>query len=82
MGLLPHVRGQGLGRRLAEAAIERAWADGLERIELEVFGSNFPAMNLYQRLSFVVEGVKRRARKLDGVHDDIIIMALLRERPS
>jgi hypothetical protein len=27
-------------------------------------------------MGFVVEGVKRRARKLDGVYDDLVVMAL------
>lgn len=79
MGLLPHVRGQGLGRRLMEATIERARAQGIERIELEVFASNTRAMGLYEKLGFVREGVKRRARKLDGDYDDDVLMALLLE---
>jgi hypothetical protein len=31
---------------------------------------------LYERRGFICEGVKRRARKLDGVYDDITAMAL------
>jgi RimJ/RimL family protein N-acetyltransferase len=77
MGLLPAVRGQGVGRRLAEAAIAAAKERGAERIELEVFASNKAAIALYERLGFVREGVKRRARKLDGEYDDIVQMALL-----
>ncbi|HMA23321.1 MAG: N-acetyltransferase family protein [Gemmatimonas sp.] len=80
MGLLPHARGRGLGARLATAAIGRAWADGLERIELEVFASNERAVGLYRTLGFSVEGVKRRARMLDGRDDDIVLMALMRDR--
>ena len=79
MGLLPAARGQGLGRKLAQAAIERAFDLGLERIELEVFASNESATALYRELGFTVEGVKERARKIDGTYDDIIAMALLRD---
>jgi RimJ/RimL family protein N-acetyltransferase len=79
MGLLASARGKGLGARLARAAIDRAWKDGLERIELEVFASNERAIGLYRRLGFVTEGVKRRVRKLDGRYDDNVIMALIRE---
>jgi ribosomal protein S18 acetylase RimI-like enzyme len=79
MGVLPPCRGRGVGRSLALAAIERAWAAGLERVELEVFASNEPALRLYQKLGFVVEGLKRRARKIDGRSDDLIVMALLRD---
>ncbi len=77
MGLLPTVRGRGVGRRLAEAAIAAAKAQGAERIELEVFASNTRAIALYEKLGFLREGVKRRARKLDGEFDDIVMMALL-----
>jgi RimJ/RimL family protein N-acetyltransferase len=79
MGLLPAMRGRGLGRRLAEAAIQAAFAGGMERIELEVFASNESAIALYDRLGFVREGLKRNARKLDGVYDDSVLMVLARE---
>lgn len=49
------------------------------RIELEVFSSNEHAVALYRKLGFQVEGVKRRARRLDGDDDDIVFMALLRD---
>ena len=79
MGLLPETRGRGIGRRLAEAAIDAAFARGMERIELEVFGSNEAGIALYERLGFVREGVKRGARKLDGRIDDSVLMVLTRE---
>jgi len=77
MGLLPHVRGKGLGRRLAQATIDAVRARGVERIELEVFASNTRAIRLYERLGFVHEGVRRRARKLDGAYEDNVLMALV-----
>jgi ribosomal protein S18 acetylase RimI-like enzyme len=77
MGVLAEYRGRGIGRRLAVATIERAREIGLERVELEVYASNAPAIGLYGVLGFVVEGVKVNARKLDGVYDDNICMALL-----
>jgi RimJ/RimL family protein N-acetyltransferase len=77
MGLLPEYRGQGIGRRLAQAAIDAARAAGMERIELEVLASNVNAIGLYQKLGFVHEGVKRRARHLDGAWDDNVLMALV-----
>src|SRR4051812_33719543 len=60
-------------------AIDRAWNSALERIELEVVASNEPAVGLYRKMGFVTEGVKRHGRKLDGVYDDIIVMALSRQ---
>ena len=77
MGLLPEHRGRGIGRRLAERTVELATRIGLERIELDVYASNKPAIGLYKSLGFAVEGVKRKGRKLDGIYDDIVVMGLL-----
>jgi RimJ/RimL family protein N-acetyltransferase len=77
IGMLEAVRGRGVGRRLMAAAIEAARKQGMERIELEVFVSNTRAIALYESLGFVREGLKRRARKLDGEYDDDLIMGLL-----
>ena len=79
MGLLPDYRGQGVGKRLAVETIRSAIHAGIERVELEVFASNVRAIALYRDLGFVTEGVKLRARKLDGEYDDIVLMALLSE---
>jgi ribosomal protein S18 acetylase RimI-like enzyme len=79
MGLIPEYRGRGWGRELAVQAIRAARKAGMERVELEVFASNKPAIALYRSLGFVVEGIKRRARKLDGEYDDNVFMALLDE---
>jgi RimJ/RimL family protein N-acetyltransferase len=76
MGLLPDYRGAGLGRRLLAETLEAARTMGIERVELEVFASNKSAIALYQNLGFVLEGVKKNARKLDGAYDDDVIMAL------
>lgn len=77
MGLLPGYRGQGVGRQLAVQTIRAARRVGIERVELDVFASNEPAIALYRALGFTTEGIKRRARKLDGQYDDNVFMALL-----
>jgi RimJ/RimL family protein N-acetyltransferase len=77
MGLLPEWRGQGLGRRLAEAALAKAGAIGLERVQLDVYADNSRAIALYENLGFSVEGKRRQARKLDGIYTDIVMMARL-----
>jgi GNAT superfamily N-acetyltransferase len=46
MGLLPAWRGQGIGRRLIEAAIAAAWQRGFLRIELTVNAGNERALGL------------------------------------
>ncbi|PYJ57928.1 MAG: GNAT family N-acetyltransferase [Verrucomicrobia bacterium] len=77
MGVLREYRGQGIGQRLAERAIAQAKGIGLERIELDAYASNEPAIRLYEKLGFVVEGTKKKGRKLDGVYDDVFVMALI-----
>jgi ribosomal protein S18 acetylase RimI-like enzyme len=76
MGVHADFRRRGIGTRLIDEAISRAKDQRLERIELEVFASNTPAITLYKKTGFVIEGVKKKARKLDGVCDDMIQMAL------
>jgi RimJ/RimL family protein N-acetyltransferase len=77
MGLLPRARGTGLGRRLVESVVKSAREHGMERIQLDVFATNTRAIRLYQNLGFVAEGRQRRARKLDGEYDDLILMGLV-----
>jgi RimJ/RimL family protein N-acetyltransferase len=76
MGVHPDFRRRGLGARLLRAAIAHAEAMGLERVELEVFASNHAARQLYERTGFTVEGTLRRARKVAGGYDDMVLMAL------
>ena len=76
MGVHQDFRGQGIGSQLLAQAMKRCREMGLERIELEVFGSNESAIRFYERAGFVVEGVKRKGRKLDGEYDDLVQMAM------
>jgi ribosomal protein S18 acetylase RimI-like enzyme len=79
MGVLPSYRGQGLGRRLLEAAVAKSWAAGLERIELEVRVDNHAAIALYERIGFCREGTKVCAMLLEGHYVDMLQMGLLRD---
>ena len=76
MGLAAHVRGLGLGSRLLEAALQRSRELPIEKLELQVYGSNIPARRLYEKFGFAVEGVRLRARKLDGIFVVVVLMAL------
>lgn len=53
-----------------------AFGKGLTKIDLEVFSSNQAAIALYRRYGFTIEGRRRKARHVDGIWDDIILMAL------
>lgn len=76
MGLLASHRGKGIGTNLVTAALDAARGK-FERVELEVYASNIPAIALYQKTGFAHEGRRRRALLRDGVHDDIVMMGLL-----
>ena len=67
-------RGQGVGRRLMEYAIDWARAGGVvTRIELNVFVRNSNAIRLYESCGFVVEGRRRRSIHRDGEYMDCLL---------
>jgi ribosomal protein S18 acetylase RimI-like enzyme len=76
MGVHKDYRRHGIGTRLLEHTVKKAKVRDIERVELEVYASNSPAISLYEKWGFLHEGIKKRARKLDGVYDDILVMAL------
>jgi len=77
LGVAMSWRGRGIGRRLLAATLAMAETQGLERIELRVYTDNERAIRLYEEFGFVREGLQRRARKLDGVYRDVLLMARL-----
>lgn len=78
MGLLSSARHQGIGLPLLQSTIARAWAKGLTRIELTVRTDNLNARALYERAGFEIEGLNRRAFRIDGRYYDACSMSLLR----
>ncbi|SHF16548.1 L-amino acid N-acyltransferase YncA [Kaistia soli DSM 19436] len=77
MGLLPAYRGQRIGRRLLEAAIDTAHAGGMTRIALTVRADNPAAAHLYEQIGFTAEGFHRGTDLIDGVYYDTRSMALV-----
>ena len=70
-------RGQGAGRRLMTALIERARAQAdLERITIHVATVQRAARQLYASLGFEPFGCEREALKVAGVHIDEESLAL------
>lgn len=49
----PHIRGQGLGSALLEAACIEAASRGYSAVRLDVIDANWRAQGLYRRLGFV-----------------------------
>ena len=48
-------RRQGLAKRLLQAFLERAKAEGFQKVAIQVLGSNQPALQLYEAFGFVKE---------------------------
>ncbi len=74
MGIIPEFRGQGVGTKLLSEALDHAKKIGLEKVELQVNVANAPAIALYKKLGFEVEGTIKKYRKLDGIYFDCMFM--------
>lgn len=69
-------QGQGVGTALMQAATDVAdnWLN-LLRLELEVFTDNEPAVRLYKKCGFVIEGTLMRYAYRGGQYVDVYAMA-------
>lgn len=76
-------QGKGVGTALMAAIVELAdnWL-GLSRLELTVFTGNEPALALYRKFDFEIEGTLRGYALRRGVLADAFTMARIRERPQ
>jgi len=72
-------RGKGVGTALMEVCLDLAdnWL-GLSRLDLRVYVDNAPAIALYEKFGFELEGTHRRFAYRDGEYVDAHIMARLR----
>jgi putative acetyltransferase len=79
MGVRDDWQGKGAGSALMLAMIDLAdkWLN-LSRIELEVYTDNEPAIHLYRKFGFVVEGTHTRFAFRDGMFVDVHAMARLK----
>lgn len=81
LGMAVHddFQGQGVGTALMAAIIDLAdrWL-GLCRIELSVMTDNAPAVHLYKKFGFEIEGTARQYALRDGEYVDVYHMARLR----
>jgi RimJ/RimL family protein N-acetyltransferase len=77
MGLLPQFRGQGIGTQLIWRSLAAARVFGFHRVESTVREHNARAIEVYKRVGFEIEGVQRDAVRVDGVYEDMILMAVL-----
>ncbi len=72
-------QGKGAGTALMQAAVDMAdkWLN-IARLELEVFVDNEPAVKLYKKFGFVIEGTLTCFAYRDGEYVDVYTMARLR----
>jgi RimJ/RimL family protein N-acetyltransferase len=74
----PSHFGRGLGTRATRLVLDFAFGPlGLHRIELEVYEFNARARHVYEKLGFVVEGLRRDALWWDGAWHGAVSMAML-----
>lgn len=74
----PRGRGRGLGTEATRLIVGYGFEQlGLHRIQLEAYGHNSRALRVYEKVGFVVEGVRREADLRDGQWVDWVVMALL-----
>ena len=76
------AQGTGVGTALMQAMCDYAdrWM-GVLRIELTVFADNAPALALYRKFGFVVEGRLRGYAMRDGRYEDAFTMARIHPEP-
>jgi L-phenylalanine/L-methionine N-acetyltransferase len=63
-------------------ALEMAGEHGIRRAELVVRADNIPALKLYRRFGFQVEGTLRQYMRVDGAFHDALLMARLDRGPN
>jgi putative acetyltransferase len=79
MAVRDEWQGKGVGTALMQAAVDLAdrWLN-LSRLELEVFVDNEPAIRLYKKFGFTIEGTLVNYAFRDGQFVDTYAMARLR----
>jgi RimJ/RimL family protein N-acetyltransferase len=79
VAVAPEARGQGLASPMLAQVIARAFAfPEIERVELNVYPFNEPALRAYAGLGFVQEGLRRSSARVGSERWDTIHMGLLR----
>jgi RimJ/RimL family protein N-acetyltransferase len=71
------VFGRGYGTEATRLLVGHAFEVGFHRVGLEVFAFNERARRTYEKVGFVVEGVRRDALRWDGSYHDAILMSVL-----
>jgi len=79
VAIAPDARGRGLAVPMLRVALASAFAfDAVERLELNVYAWNRPAIRSYERLGFVTEGIRLSSVRVGDARWDTAIMRMLR----
>lgn len=76
----PDRQGQGVGRELLNAGLERMRVRGMLRCLLEVRCSNAVARGLYRNVGFVEDGVRKNYYPDGAGREDAVLMSLALSR--
>ena len=77
MGVISDYRGQGIGKQLLRACLEKAMTKGIRRIDLVVRADNEIAIALYEKFGFAHEGRKSLGLCHKGIYYEAIQMGLV-----
>lgn len=75
LGVVDAYRRQGIATHLLDAFITWATSNKIQRIELTVMTHNEPAIQFYEQVGFVKEGLRKDALIIDGSPIDEFYMA-------
>ena len=80
MAVRQEWQGKGIGTAMMQAAVEFAekWLN-ISRLELEVYVDNEPALALYKKFGFEIEGRMKQDSFRDGEYVDVYSMARLKK---
>jgi len=82
MMILREYWGEGIGRHLLEIMENHAKAGGITRIEAMVRSENERGVNLYTRMGYEVEGIRRRGAIIEGTPRDEYFIAKILDEPT
>lgn len=77
IGIVEAHCNKGLGYQLLSASFQFAKTTGINRLELSVIEENKRAIHLYQKCHFSIEGVRKKAVRINGQWHDELYMAKL-----
>ena len=76
----PEAKGKGFGGEATRLIVQYGFETlNLNRIQLHVWVDNEPALKIYQKVGFQIEGTLRQAMYHDGQYCDFYVMGMLRE---